>query len=92
MFEYLKDALSNRSNNAAFACQNEYKSIVMGAKRNKIYKAFDATLKEDQQELYELASNIDCDMSVKERTACYRAGWLDGIALGVMAATRENRF
>jgi hypothetical protein len=92
MFQYLEDALSTRSNNAAFAHQGEHEAMVMEAKRCEIYGAFESTLLDHQKELYKQASTIDIDMSIKDRTACYRAGWLDGIALGVTAATRENRY
>jgi hypothetical protein len=90
MFEYLDDALFERSNEAAFAHQDEREPQLMEAKRLDLYKAFESTLQEHQQELYKHAADIDTDMAVKERTACYRAGWLDGITLGVMAAARGS--
>jgi hypothetical protein len=90
MFEYLDDALFERSNDAAFAHHDEREPRFMEAKRREICKAFESTLQEHQQELYEHAANIDIDIALKERMACYRAGWLDGIALGVMAAARGS--
>jgi hypothetical protein len=92
MLKYLEDALSERSHKAAFAYQREPESVLMETQHLEIYKAFKETLQAHQHELYNKISNINSEMSVKDRTACYRAGWLDGITLGVMAATRGDHY
>jgi hypothetical protein len=90
MLGYLEAALYDRSNNAAFKEHSTDENIIKYERIDDLLKKFESTISKEQDSLYSRFRELENELDVSTRTACYRAGWLDGIVLGVLAGTRAN--
>jgi hypothetical protein len=86
---YLEGSVKRRTDHAV----SEWRGTLEGSERfEELENATDGLEKAvlpQHRELYTHMLNIKHDESERVREACYRAGWLDGIALGVLAASRS---
>ena len=96
MLEYLDKVFANR----AFKARTEYEvsnnlALKIDPKRIRytdLEMTFEKAFPRELEELREEYINLRTELDVAESDATYRAGWLDGLIVGVMAASREGQY
>ena len=92
MLKYLKNAFSDRAFFARSAFSLEC-DLYPDSKRIRfadVEKAFTKAIPDELEGLYDEYLNLRTDLNIAESDATYRAGWLDGIVVGVLAATQSK--
>ena len=94
MLEYLNKAISERALFVRTAYEREC-DLHPNPKRHRyadVDMALSRAIPEELSELYDEYINLGVELEIAESNATYRAGWLDGIVVGVLAATQgDNR-
>ena len=92
MLEYLDKVFADR----AFKARAEHEAINNFAHKKDpirirfadVERAFESAFPKELEELREEYYDLQAVLDKAESNAVYRAGWLDGIVVGVLAATQ----
>ena len=91
MLEYLDEVFSERALRARTEHERDF-DLTYDPKRTRftdVDRAFSRAIPKELEELHSEFLDLRTDLGIAESDAVYRAGWLDGVAIGVMAASRK---
>ena len=93
MHRYMEEFFENRVDAATdMRLKNRPSHIWLKSEQfNEYCETLLNTLSREQGELFEKLRSCDLMIQNFEKTECYKAGWFDGILVGVLAATREPK-
>ena len=91
MIEYLDKIFSERALRARTEHKRDY-DLTYDPKRTRfadVDMAFTRAIPKELEKLHDEYLELQADLDMAESDATYRAGWLDGVAVGVAAALRK---
>ena len=91
MLEYLNKIFSERAFRARTEHERDF-DLDRDSKRTRftdVDMAFSKAIPKELEELHDEYMELRVDLDIAKSDAIYRAGWLDGVVVGVIAASRK---